>query len=141
MVTLTMVGTDIAAVGTEFIAMGETEGCSNCKFRNVCITLEKGRKYRITAVRPVTHSCIAHEDEVRVVEVEQVPRRIALESGRFLMDGATITFPGSSCKKFSCKYYSLCNPAGIDAGMKIKAIKIVEKLECPERKNINMVEI
>ncbi len=138
---LTMVGTDIAAVGTEFIAMGETEGCADCRFRNVCITLEKGRKYRITAVRPVTHPCIAHEDEVQVVEVEQVPRRIALESGRFLMEGATITYDGPPCKKFSCKNYSLCNPAGIDAGMKLKVLRIVEKLECPEGMDIRLVEI
>ena len=141
MVTLTMVGTDIARVGTEFIAMGETDGCSECKFRNVCITLEKGRKYRITAVRPVTHPCVAHDDEVQVVEVEQVPRRIALEYGRFLMEGATVTYGGPPCKKFSCKNYSLCNPAGIEAGMKLKIISIVEKLECPEGKDVRLVEV
>lgn len=141
MVTLTMVGTDIAAVGNEFISIGETEKCKDCKFRNVCITLEKGKKYRITSVRPVTHHCIAHDDEVQVVEVENIPRRIAVESGRYLMEGATITFPGSTCRKFSCKYYSLCNPAGIDADTKIRVIKIVKKLECPEGKEINLIEI
>jgi len=72
MSTLTLVGTRLAEPGTEFVYRGEASGCTGCPYRDQCLTLTEGHRYRITDVREnaSTLDCAVHADGVRAVEVE-----------------------------------------------------------------------
>ena len=39
---VTLIGSKLANVGTEFIFVGASDECENCKLRNSCINLVKG---------------------------------------------------------------------------------------------------
>ncbi len=75
MTTVTLVGTRLAEAGEEFVYRGEASGCEGCPYRDQCLNLTTGNRYRITNVRQSgqTLDCAMHQDGVRAVEVEPAP--------------------------------------------------------------------
>ena len=72
MSTITLVGTRLAEAGQEFVFQGEASACEGCPYRDQCLNLTEGVKYRITDVREgaQTLPCGVHDDGVTAVEVE-----------------------------------------------------------------------
>jgi len=125
---LTIVGTVLAKEGTDFIYEGPQEACESCKVAKVChnTKLRAGRRYTVVTVRPTTHSCAVHPDGATAVEVvdadipmflpkDEAKRRSRMEFQQF-------------CNEESCKYYTMCNPTGIEPGHQY-IVKEVEDIE------------
>ena len=48
---VTLIGETLAEVGTEFVYGGESAACDGCPYREQCLNLTVGRRYRVTSVR------------------------------------------------------------------------------------------
>jgi len=140
MVIITLIGEHQAKEGHEFIYMGPTTECRECRLKTVCFNLDFGSTYRITALRDVHHECKMHEDGVRVVEVERIPIRAAVPA-KLAIEGSTITFEGIRCGDLACESYAVCHPAGVGNATKWKVSKVHGDIKCPEEKKLILVEI
>ena len=47
MVLVTLIGKKLAKVGNEFVYLGITQKCRNCRLKTVCSNLQEGRTYKI----------------------------------------------------------------------------------------------
>lgn len=137
---LTMVGEEEAEVGNSFVFLGEQIECLDCKYRTICLDLEKGARYTITAVRPPVHDCWLTEGKARVVEVERTERTACVDK-KYAIDGSLITFFPSECGQVGCEHYTQCNPTGIDNGDKVKLGIVCGKAECLIGQNRRIVTI
>lgn len=116
-ITITLIGSRLAKPGVEFIYRGPQPECEPCKLRNVCLNLEPGKKYRVSALRSGNeHECFLHDTGVRAVEAEPCPIVVAIESRR-AFNGSRLTFEEPKCEK-SCPGYDSCHPAGLVSGDK-----------------------
>ena len=130
---LTLIDSNMARVGYEFINYGDTKECRDCKLINACMeNLEKGRKYRIIETRDREHNCkIA--GRVLVVEVEECDVSGALDQRKVFV-GSKIEFVPVSCDNIFCNHMKHCKPEGLKNGDVCKILEVVGKLEC-ERGN------
>lgn len=117
MSTVTLVGPRLADPGTEFVYRGEAAGCAGCPYRDQCLNLEDGVRYRVTAVREGGQEldCAVHADgHVVAVEVEpaavtaNVPTRQAYAGSRTALAGP--------CPHTECPSHEYCEPSGVDHG-------------------------
>ncbi|EMA07856.1 hypothetical protein SAMN05443574_12912 [Haloarcula vallismortis] len=114
MTTVTLVGTRLAEAGEEFVYHGEASGCAGCPYRDQCLNLTVGTRYRITSVRQSgqTLDCAMHQDGVRAVEVEPAPIRANVPSkGAYAGSKASLMGP---CPHTECPSHPYCEPAGAD---------------------------
>ncbi len=137
---LTMVADEEAEVGKSFIFVGEQIECTDCKFSKICLNLEKGRKYRIAAVRPLAHKCLLTEESARIVEVVKTERVVCVDK-KCAIDGSLITFFPSDCKQVGCTHYFQCNPDGLPSEEKVKVGIVGEKADCLLGQMKNVVTI
>ncbi|WP_101298130.1 UPF0179 family protein [Halegenticoccus soli] len=111
---VTLIGTRLADVGREFVYQGESRGCEGCPYRNQCLNLSEGNRYRITGVREnaQTLECAVHDAGVRAVEVEpaSVPANVA-SKGAYAGSKARLE---GSCPHTDCPSHPCCVPAGAD---------------------------
>jgi uncharacterized protein (UPF0179 family) len=112
MTTLTLVGTRLAEPGTEFVYRGETSACAGCPYRDQCLNLTEGRKYRVVSVREdaPTLDCGVHDGGVVAAEVEPAPIRANVASDRAYAGNRT-ELPGA-CPHTGCPSHPYCEPAG-----------------------------
>ena len=129
MVLLTVIGKTLAKPGSEFIFMGPNSSCKDCKVKTICFHLDKGARYKIIDARDVVHECPQHDEGVVVVQVEEVPRNIAI-SKRQAIEGTTIAYEAQKCSQRGCQYYRFCRPMGMESGLKRKIIKVQKKVNC-----------
>jgi uncharacterized protein (UPF0179 family) len=114
MATVTLIGTRLATEGTEFVYHGESEDCEGCPYRDQCLNLTAGRKYRVTEVREDANTldCAVHDSGVTAVEVEPATIRANVDSG-VAFGGSKTTLEGP-CPHTACPSHQYCEPAGID---------------------------
>ena len=113
---VTLVGAKLAKVSDEFIFLGASEKCEDCKLKKSCINLEIDRRYRIEKIRgEIKHDCQIHEDGVRVVEVIEPPIKVAIDT-KLALKGAKIVFEPVDCKKADYELFDLCQPMGLKKG-------------------------
>lgn len=113
MSTITLIGDRLAESGTEFVYEGEAEACAGCPYRSQCLTLDPGRRYRVTDVRENAQllECALHDRGVRAVEVEPASVTANVPSdGAFAGSKATLAGP---CPYVECPSHDLCEPDGI----------------------------
>jgi uncharacterized protein (UPF0179 family) len=114
MSTLTLVGTRLAREGAEFVYRGESSACEGCPYRDQCLNLTEGRRYRVTGLREggSTLDCAVHDTGVTAVEVEPAPTRanVASESA---YAGNQAALEGS-CPHTRCPSHEFCEPAGVE---------------------------
>jgi len=135
---VTLVGEKLAKIDCEFIYIGPNNECRNCKLKTVCFNLKPGRKYKITNIRDKRHNCNVHEGTAAVVEVQDLPIIIAIDSK--LSEGDAIKIEGKDCRSIGCVNYDLCNsPPNKDK--KYKIVKIFEKIDCPLDYDLKKAEI
>jgi len=115
MSTVTLIGTQLAAEGTEFVYQGESSACEGCPYRGQCLNLTEGRRYRVTGVRDGTQAldCAVHADaSVRAVEVEPASVSANVASrGAYAGSRASLEGP---CPHVDCPSHELCEPLGAD---------------------------
>jgi uncharacterized protein (UPF0179 family) len=67
---VTLIGKELAKTNLVFIYEGPNDACGSCRLSKACNNLKKGRRYRITGVRPKTdHACAIHLNGACSVEV------------------------------------------------------------------------
>ena len=114
MATVTLIGTRLAEVGTEFVYRGESSACEGCPYRDQCLNLTPGRKYRVTEVREGANTldCAVHDTGVTAVEVEpaSIQANVASNSA-FAGSRASLEGP---CPHTNCPSHEYCEPAGAD---------------------------
>jgi len=112
MTALTLLGTRLAEPGTEFVYRGETSACEGCPYRDQCLNLTEGRKYRVTDVREnaPTLDCGVHDAGVVAVEVEPAPIRATVPSDRAYAGNRTEL--AGPCPYTGCPSHPYCEPAG-----------------------------
>ncbi|PSP80060.1 hypothetical protein BRC81_02360 [Halobacteriales archaeon QS_1_68_20] len=113
MSTVTLIGARLASEGTEFVYGGEAPGCEGCPYRDQCLNLSEGVKYRVTDVRDgQLLDCAVHDQGVRAVEVEPAPVRANVpERTAFAGSKAELAGP---CPHTECPSHEFCVPDGAD---------------------------
>lgn len=114
MSSITLIGPRLAEVGTEFVFHGEADACEGCPYRDQCLDLAVGVKYRVTDVREggQTLACGVHDQGVVAVEVEPVPVRANVPS-RNAYAGSKASLAGP-CPHTECPSHEFCVPAGAE---------------------------
>ena len=111
--TVTLIGTRLAEEGVEFLYNGESSACEGCPYRNQCLNLTEGRRYRVTDLREggSTLDCAVHDDGVQAVEVEpaettaNVPKNNAFAGSK--------APPAGPCPHTGCPSHEYCCPTGL----------------------------
>lgn len=138
---ITLIGTNLAEEGLEFMHYGGSSACEKCRFKNTCIdTLEEGRVYIIKDVKHTQHPCPIHEGgKVKVVEVEKSEIKALIDS-KVAFEGSNIIFNPTPCDN-ECKQKDLCTPEGLYADDRCKIIKNMGKpqIKCAKGLDLNLV--
>ncbi|MDY7081086.1 MAG: UPF0179 family protein [Halobacteria archaeon] len=142
---ITLIGTELAEAGTEFIYQGETEACEGCSHRNNCLNLDEGVRYRVMDVREGGQEldCAIHDGKaVRAVEVAESPVLAQVESKK-AFEGSNVTIEEDACDKKDCPAYKFCVPDGFDFGEDYKINEVVgdNPVDCHYDKSLQLVEL
>ncbi len=138
MVAVTLIGEKLAKEGSVFVFMGPLPECRDCRLKTVCFNLEEGRHYTIKSVRNVRHECKVHEGGVRVVEVERVPTRAAVQT-RHALEGTTLVWEDRGCDNFGCQNFRLCHARGMRPGERYRVVKVSGFVECLDGQQLKEV--
>lgn len=141
--SITLIGIDLAKIGTEFVFNGPTNECETCKLKNTCLNLDVGRRYRIVTVRgDMNHDCALHDIGVKAVEVVESPSVVAIDSKNAFV-GSRILYKQNECEVFNCKIYELCHPSGLGREEKYTISEVLGDTPdaCPEGKSLKLVEL
>lgn len=125
MTTVTLVGTRLAEEGTEFVYRGEADGCAGCPYRDQCLNLTVGRRYRIANVRQSgqTLDCAMHDTGVRAVEVEPAPIRVNVQT-KGAYEGSNVELAGP-CPHTECPSHPYCEPDGVEFDTEYRIDRII----------------
>jgi len=93
--------------GFQFVYEGGGPVCRTCPYRHACLTLDPGRKYVVTKVRPVTHPCALQESDAHVVEVKPVARELVIDS-RSAVAGSSVEVGRYPCRRLDCPTWWVC---------------------------------
>ncbi|MHB1932402.1 MAG: UPF0179 family protein [Thermoplasmata archaeon] len=104
---ITLLAVAQANPGYAFIYQGGGPVCRTCPYRNACLTLDSGRRYRVTRVRPVQHPCELQESPAAVVEVERIPRPLVVEAP-IAVAGSSIEVGRYACRRVDCPNWTIC---------------------------------
>ena len=138
---VTLIGAKLAEEGGEFIFLGASKKCDECRLKNSCTNLEVDRRYRIAKVREeIKHDCSIHEEGVCVVEVEEAPITVAIKAP-YTFKNSKIVFEPPDCEEFLCELFDLCHPAGLKAGDPCTIVDVLGDApgECEEGRSLKQV--
>jgi uncharacterized protein (UPF0179 family) len=138
MTLISLIGETNAVEGFEFVYVGPTPDCKNCKVKNACMNLEEGQRYMVLRRREVEHPCKLH-DKVCVVEVERIPFDIAVD-GRHAEKDTIITVETSTCLRMDCENHSICCPTFFSPG-KYRVIGVGDGLVCHLGNDLKAVSV
>lgn len=136
---VTLVGERLAKEGNEFVYLGPSPECKNCRLKTVCFNLKKFRRYRIVGVRDKKHSCNQHDGGVRVVEVEELPIVSSVE-GR-IKEGNKVRIRFIDCKRMDCENYNICHEPAVEENRDYKISKVLGEMDCMIGKEMMKVEL
>ena len=131
---VTLIGAKLAKEGEEFVFLGPSKKCEECKLKNACTNLEVGRRYMIEKVRnEMKHECYIHEDGVCVVEVGE-PTIMAAIDATYAFKNSKFVFEDLGCKESSCELFDSCHPLGLRAGDSCTILDVIGDApsECKE---------
>ena len=143
MPTVTLIGTRLAEAGQEFVYRGESSACDGCPYRNQCLNLTAGHKYRVTSVREGANTldCAVHDAGVTAVEVESASIRANVASNSAFA-GSRVTLPGP-CPHTNCPSHEFCEPTGADFDEEYRIGEVVGEPphdHCMLDRNLTLVE-
>jgi uncharacterized protein (UPF0179 family) len=140
---ITLIGAKLAEEGGEFIFLGASKKCEECRLKNSCTNLEATRRYRITKVREeIKHDCYIHEEGVCVVEVEEAPITVAI-AAPYTFKNSKIVFAPPNCNESACELFDLCHPAGLNAGDRCTVLEVLGDVvgECKKGLSLKRVTV
>ena len=125
MATVTLVGARLAEVGREFVYQGEASGCAGCPYRDQCLNLMEGGRYRITNVRENARllECAVHDTGVRAVEVEPAPVRANVPT-KVAYAGNKTSLAGP-CPHTECPSHQYCVPLGVEMDVEHRIADVI----------------
>lgn len=114
MTQVTLVGSRLADVGGEFVYHGGATACEGCPYRNQCLNLTEGVRYRVVGIREnaQTLECAVHDSGVRAVEVEPAPAPANVAT-RSAYAGSKTKLEGP-CPHTECPSHGYCVPDGVE---------------------------
>ena len=140
MADITLISSAQARPGFEFVYMGAAPVCRTCPFRHACLTLDVGRRYKITKVRPVQHPCALQETTANVVEVASIQRPLVVES-RSAVVGSSIEMGRFSCARIDCPNWDICAGPSLPPKQRFRIEKVErEPAECRIGRTLKRVE-
>lgn len=139
---ITLIGSDLAKEGLEFVYRGELEDCEGCRMHKVCNNLVPKKRYRITDIRNSNIlPCNIHHNGVCAVEVIDSPIMTLIDAKKAILNSEiTMDF---ICPEVDCSNYDLCFPEGINENGKYLVTQIFsyEKKECEKGRSLKCVEL
>ncbi len=137
---ITLLSVAEAREGFGFVYQGGAPVCRTCPYRHACLTLEVGRRYEVTKVRPVTHPCALQETDANVVEVKPVPRALVVDS-RSAVVGSQVEVGRYPCRRLDCPNWSICAGPSVPAKQRFRIDSIVEEpAECRIGRTLKRVD-
>ncbi len=140
---VTLIGANLANEGEEFIFLGASKKCEECRLKNACTNLEVDRRYRIEKVRnEIKHDCYIHEEGVCVVEVIEPPITVAIEA-KYAFKNSKIVFEPPDCEETDCELYDSCHPSGLREGDRCTILEVTDNAtsECKKGRVLKIVEM
>jgi uncharacterized protein (UPF0179 family) len=125
MAKVTLIGTRLAEPGIEFVYQGEATACEGCPYRDQCLNLTEGHRYRVTSVRDnaSTLDCGVHDTGVTAVEVEPAPV-LANVAAKSAYAGSKAALEGP-CPYTGCPSHEYCEPAGAEFDTEYRIDEVV----------------
>ena len=121
---VTLVGETLAEVGTEFVYCGESSACEGCPYREQCLNLTVGRRYRVTSIRDSgTLECAVHASGVTAVDVEPAPV-LANVASNAAYAGSKAELEGP-CPYTECPSHEFCEPSGAEFDEEYQIAEVV----------------
>jgi len=140
MAEITLLATAQAKAGFVFTYMGPAPVCRTCPYRHACLTLDAGRRYAITKVRPVTHPCALQEAPANVVEVQPIARALVVEA-RSAVVGSSVETGRYSCSRLDCPNWNVCAGPSLPAKQRFRIEKVhPEAAECRIGRTLKRVD-
>jgi uncharacterized protein (UPF0179 family) len=140
MVEITLLAVAQARVGESFVYQGGAPVCRTCPYRHACLTLDPGRRYRVTKVRPVEHPCALQETQASVVEVQPVARELIVES-RSAIAGSWVETGRYACSRLDCPNWQPCAGPSLPPKQRFRIERVQpEPAECRIGRQLKRVE-
>ncbi len=140
MVEITLLAHDQAKVGAEFVYMGGAPICRTCPYRHACLTLDPGRRYVVSKVRPVQHPCALQESSANVVEVSVAARPLVVES-MSAVAGSFVETGRYPCNRLDCSNWQACAGPSLPAKQRFRIQSVEPGLaECLIGRKLKRVE-
>lgn len=137
---ITLIGSRLAVPGNEFIYRGPSGECEKCKIKNICLNLDKKKKYRIVGLRNgMELECMLHDTGVKAVEVVACPILAVIES-RKAFNGSRMTYEAPECDK-DCQNFTLCHPEGAASGEKYTICEVFSEEIGPCGKGLTLKKV
>jgi uncharacterized protein len=137
---ITLLSQAQAKVGFEFVYVGAAPVCRTCPYRHACLTLDPGRRYEVTRVRPVTHPCALQETTASVVEVQPVARELVVESQTAVV-GSSVETGRFGCRRMDCANWEICSGPSLPAKQRFRIEKVHPELaECRIGRTLKRVD-
>lgn len=140
---VTLIGTKLAKEGEEFVFLGPSKKCEECRLKNACTNLELDRRYKIEKVRnEIKHECFIHEDGVAVVEVRESSIPVAIDA-TYAFKNSKFAFEPPNCKASDCGLFDACHPAGLKEGDRCTILEVIGDAasDCKESRVLKMVTL
>jgi uncharacterized protein (UPF0179 family) len=140
MAEITLLSSHQAREGFQFVFSGAAPVCRTCPYRHACLTLDVGRKYAVTKVRPVTHPCALQETDANVVEVQPVARALVVEA-RAATVGSSVEVGRYNCARIDCPSWSICAGPSLPPKQRYRIEKVhPEAAECRIGRTLKRVD-
>jgi uncharacterized protein len=140
MADITLLAVAEAHEGFEFVYQGGAPVCRTCPYRHACLTLDAGRRYSVTKVRPVTHPCALQESEAHVVEVTPVPRPLLVDA-RSAVVGSSVESGRYPCRRLDCPNWWACAGPSLPAKQRFRIERVdPEPAECRIGRTLKRVD-
>jgi uncharacterized protein len=140
MADITLLATGEAHEGYEFVYEGGAPVCRTCPYRHACLTLDPGRRYVVTKVRPVHHPCALQETEANVVEVKLTSRPLVVEA-RSAVVGSSVEVGRYPCRRLDCPNWWVCAGPQLPAKQRYRIERVEpEPAECRIGRTLKRVD-
>ena len=140
MADITLIAQSQAHPGFEFVYLGGAPVCRTCPYRHACLTLDAGRRYRVTAVRPVVHPCALQETQANVVEVAPVARPLVVEPPSAIV-GSTLETGRYPCQRIDCPNWGICAGPSLPPKQRYQVERVyAEPVECRIGRTLRRVD-
>jgi uncharacterized protein (UPF0179 family) len=141
MTEITLLAEHQSKPGYQFIYLGGAPVCRTCPYRHACLTLDVGRKYAVTRVRPIQHPCALQETTANVVEVQPVGRTLVVDAGSAVA-GSSLEVSRFDCRRIDCPNWQRCAGPSVPARQKFRIEKVqAEPAECLIGRKLRQVEV